>query len=49
MGNRSDLPVAGDWDGDGTWDVGVRKASKQRLPAAQARRQVDPGPAGEGR
>ena len=27
MGNRSDMPVAGDWDGDGTWDVGVRKAS----------------------
>ena len=27
MGNRSDLPVAGDWNGDHIWDVGVRKAS----------------------
>jgi hypothetical protein len=27
MGNRSDIPVAGDWDGDGKWEVGVRKAS----------------------
>ena len=27
MGNRSDIPVAGDWDGNGTWDIGVRKAS----------------------
>ena len=25
-GNRSDLPVAGDWDGDGTWEIGVRTA-----------------------
>jgi hypothetical protein len=27
MGNRSDIPVAGDWDGNGLWDIGVRKAS----------------------
>ena len=34
MGNRSDLPIAGDWNGDGLWDVGVRKADSN-APASE--------------
>jgi hypothetical protein len=36
FGGVADLPIAGDWDGDGVWEVGVVKAgtSRFRLRAA---------------
>ena len=47
MGNRSDIPVAGDWDGNGTWEPGVRKASSNVFRLRKARRQVVPGALGK--
>ena len=31
LGKPRDLPLAGDWDGDGSWEVGVRRARSGRF------------------
>ena len=31
LGKPRDLPLAGDWDGDGRWEVGVRRAKSGRF------------------
>ena len=39
FGGSADLPIAGDWDGDGRWEIGVaQRRRRQRLPAPGRRR-----------
>ena len=42
FGSKDDVPLAGDWDGDGTWSVGVYRKSDSTFVLRNSQRPVRP-------